>query len=377
MELHPAARTVAVDVLVSGAQSRSQLAKKMGLSPATLTRIVRPLVDTGVLVESGAVRTPGRGRSSLPLDVAAGDYRFIGVKLTTDSIYGVVTDLRAQILEVETVAAPSLEVPKVVGAVAGVVARLSARAGRPVEAVGVTVGGRVDNGEMVADSPYLHWHDVPFRTLLAREVPAPLYLANDVIGLTMAQQWFGYGRTHADFALLTVGAGVGYGLVIDHQVVPTLASPVSHLPVDPYGPVCARGHRGCLSAYVTSGAMTAYVAQAHGRRLTYDEVLALARDGDPATLRVVREAARALGRTVAAITAFTGVERIIVSGEGVGLADAAPDALRDGRLDHAAGDSAALEPIIDRMDFTEWARGAAVAAIQSQFPARLRPIPRH
>jgi predicted NBD/HSP70 family sugar kinase len=376
VELHPAARTVAVDVLVSGAQSRSQLAKKMGLSPATLTRIVRPLLDTGVLVESGAVRTPGRGRSSLPLDVVADDYRFIGVKLTTDSIYAVVTDLRAQILAVETVAEPSLEVPEVVGAVAGVVARLSARAGRPVDAVGVTVGGRVDNGEMVADSPYLHWHDVPFRMLLAREVRAPLYLANDVVGLTMAQQWFGYGRTHADFALLTIGAGVGvgYGLVIDHQVVPTLASPVSHLPVDPYGPVCARGHRGCLTAYVTSEAMTAYVAQAHGRRLTYDEVLALARGGDPAALRVVREAAHALGRTVAAITAFTGVERIIVSGEGVGLADVAPDGLRDGRLDHTAGGSAGLEPIIDRMDFTEWARGAAVVAIQSQFPSRLRPI---
>jgi predicted NBD/HSP70 family sugar kinase len=179
--------------------------------------------------------------------------------------------------------------------------------------------------------------------------------------------------------------------------------------VDPYGPVCARGHRGCLSAYVTSGAMTTYVAQAHGRRLTYDEVLALALDGDPAALRVVREAAHALGRTVAAITAFTGVERIIVSGEGVGLADVAPDALREGRRDHAAGDHAAgdraagdhaagdraagdraaghraagdraagdhavLEPIIDRMDFTEWARGAAVAAIQGQFPSRLRPV---
>jgi predicted NBD/HSP70 family sugar kinase len=161
-------------------------------------------------------------------------------------------------------------------------------------------------------------------------------------------------------------------------VVPTLASPVSHLPVDPYGPVCARGHRGCLSAYVTSGAMTAYVSQAHGRRLTYDEVLTLARDGDPAALRVVREAARALGRIVTAITALTGVERIIVSGEGVGLADVAPEGLREGQLDSAAGDAAgnraALEPVIDRMDFTEWARGAAVAAIQSQFPARLRPL---
>ena len=82
MELSPASRAVAVDVLIHGAQSRAQLAKKMGLSPATLTRLVRPLVDAGTLVEAAAVRTSGRGRSSVPLDVVADNHRFIGVKLT-------------------------------------------------------------------------------------------------------------------------------------------------------------------------------------------------------------------------------------------------------------------------------------------------------
>src|SRR5919205_2354710 len=156
-----------------------------------------------------------------------------------------------------------------------------------MEAVGGTVGGRVDGGEMVADSPFLEWHDVPFRTLLGERVDAPLFLANDVVGLTMAQQWFGYGRTFADFALLTVGAGVGYGLVIDHRVVPTDVNPVSHLPVDPHGPLCRHGHRGCMSAYVTSGAMCAAAATALGRDVTYDELLELAERGEPAPARVV------------------------------------------------------------------------------------------
>src|SRR5687768_6814446 len=110
-DLPPGARSVAVEVLVHGAQSRAQLAKRMGLSAPTLTRLVRPLLANGVLVESGAVRTPGRGRSSLPLDVVADDYRFIGVKLTSESIYAVLTDLRAEVLDSETLAEPSLEVP--------------------------------------------------------------------------------------------------------------------------------------------------------------------------------------------------------------------------------------------------------------------------
>ena len=368
VEQHSLARAVAVDILVHGPQPRSHLARRLGVSPATLTRVTRPLVEAGILVEGGAIRTPGRGRSSLPLDVVPDARHFVGVKLTRESIYGVLVDLRAEVLDTEIVAEPSLAVDEVVGAVTDVVARLRARSARPLAAIGVTVGGRVDGGETVTDSPFLEWHDVPFRTLLASEVGEPLFLANDVVGLTMAQQWFGFGRTFADFALITVGAGVGYGLVIDHRVVDTHVSPVSHLPIDPHGPLCRLGHRGCMSAYVTSGAMCAAAAQAYGRDLSYDELLALAEAQDPVACRVVSEAARALGLATAFVTSLTGVERIILTGEGVRLAEIAPAALREGRLAYAAGALSSIEPVIMPMDFVEWARGAAAVAIQHEFP---------
>lgn len=367
-ELPDASKAMAVDILVHGAQSRAQLARKTGLSAPTLTRLVRPLLEAGVLVESDSVRTPGRGRSSVLLDVVADDYRYVGVKLTSESIYAVLTNLRGEVLASETLPEPSLNVPDVVCSVAGVVCRMEAKAGRPVQGVGVTVGGRVDKGETVADSPFLDWHEVPFRTLLAERVDAPLFLANDVVGLTMAQQWFGYGRTYADFALLTVGAGVGYGLVINHEVVPTSVSPISHLPIDPHGPLCPAGHRGCMTAFVTSGAMANAVSIARGRLTTYDEVLGLAEAGDPAAARVVAEAAHAVGRAAAAITSLTGVERIILSGDGVRLVEIAPDRLYAGRVEYAHGQASALDPVIRSMDFLEWARGAAVVAIQASFP---------
>lgn len=363
-----ASRSVAIDVLVHGAQSRGQLARRMRLSAATLTRLVKPMLQAGILVEADAVRTPGRGRSSLPLDVVVDGRKFLGVKLTADAIYAVVTDLRARVLDQEVVPLASLDVPDVVAAVTGLVARLGDRADGTVEAVGVTVGGHVKDGETVADSPFLHWHEVPFRSLLNSDVSVPIHLANDVVGLTMAQQWFGYGRAHADFALLTVGAGVGYGLVIGHEVVPTRVSPISHFPIDPYGPLCPWGHRGCMTAYVTSAAVTAAVSSGHGRTIGYDEALALAEEGDPLAARVVHEAALALGRAAAAITSLTGVERIILSGEGVRVAEVAQDALRTGRLQYAAPYESSLEPIIRPMDFLEWARGAAVVAIRAEFP---------
>jgi predicted NBD/HSP70 family sugar kinase len=363
-------RAVAVEILVHGAQSRAQLAKRLGLSAPTLTRVVRPLLDTGVLVETDAVRTPGPGRSSLPLDIVEDTQRFVGVKLTSESIYGVVTDLRANVLHSETIEEPSLDVDQVVRAVADLVARLCAVADVAVTAVGVTVGGRVERGETVADSPFLHWHDVPFRTLLRAEVGLPLFLANDVTGLTKAHQWFGFGRTYSDFALLTVGAGVGYGLVINHEVVPTWLSPFSHFPVDPHGPLCPMGHRGCMTAYVTSAAVMGAVSQGHGRAVTYDEVLHLVDDGDPVARRVASEAAHALGRGVAAITCLTGVERIILSGEGAGLVEVAADSFRAGRTEYLYGAPEALDPVVMPMTFLEWARAAAAVAIQETFPSR-------
>lgn len=367
-ELPPTAEAVAVAVLVHGPVSRSQLAKQLGLSPPTITRLVRPLITSGVLVESDAVRTPGRGRSSLPLDVVPDAYRFIGVKLTTESIYAVTTDLRARVLDDETIAEPSLDVSDVVAAVVELVTRLQTRSGRVADAVGVTVGGVVADGETVVDSPFLHWHEVPFRSLLGDKLESPVFLANDVVGLTMAQQWFGYGREYSDFALLTVGAGVGYGLVINDQLVPTTVSPVSHLPIDPHGPLCPAAHRGCMTAYVTSEAMTAAAALAYREPVTYAQLLQRAEEADPVAVRVVDDAAHAVGRAVATVTALTGVERIILSGEGVRLAELGRRSLRAARLEYGGGGERD-DPVIRPMDFLEWARGAAVVALRTTFPA--------
>ncbi|MBA2445061.1 MAG: ROK family transcriptional regulator [Nocardioidaceae bacterium] len=366
--LSASSKAVAIEILVHGAQSRTRLANRMGLSAATLTRLVRPLLEAGVLVESDAVRTPGRGRSSLPLDVVPDRYRFIGVKLTTESIYAVVTDLRAKILEREVVAIRSLRVPDVVAAVSAIVDVFQSHSDLPVDAVGVTVGGQVEAGEIVADSPFLNWHAVPFRALLREELGTPVHLDNDVVGLTQAQHWFGYGKGYENFALLTVGAGIGYGLVVNNTVVPTLVSPISHYPVDPAGPLCPLGHRGCMTAYLASDSIISAVSVGHGRLIGYDEVLEMAKADDPIASRVVSEAARALGRTASAISSLTGVELIILSGEGVHLAEVAQSSVEQGLIEYDVPRGPNSECVVRPMTFFEWARGAAAIAIQAEFP---------
>lgn len=362
------AYTVAVDILVHGAQSRASLGKRMGISAATVTRLVRPLLTAGVLVESDVLRTPGRGRSAVALDVVPERYRFVGVKLTADTLYAVVTDPRARVLDRRTEPLPSRDVRDVVSAVCAVVRDFQARSDVPIDALGVTVGGQVVDGEVVADSPFLHWRDVPFRSLLVDELGLAVHLDNDVVGLTKAQHWFGHGKDCASFALLTIGAGIGYGLVVNHQMVPTGIAPISHYPVDPAGPPCAMGHRGCMTAFLALDSITTAVSVGHGRPVSYEEALDLAAEGDVVAGRVVREAAHALGRAAAAVSTMTGVERIILSGEGVHLADVAPEALDTGFTEYDVRPVPHGELVVRPMDFLEWARGAAAVAIQAEFP---------
>jgi predicted NBD/HSP70 family sugar kinase len=362
------ARDVAVDILVNGAQPRSSLAERLGVSAATVTRLVRPLMDAGVLVESEQLRNPGRGRSAYALDVQPDRYRFVGVKITHDDLYGVLTDLRATVLHQLTMPLTSLEVPDVVTAVTRAVRELQDRGGRAVHAVGVTVGGTVIAGETVSDSPFLHWQDVPFRALLGDALGLPVHLDNDVVGLTKAQHWFGYGRGVPSFALLTIGAGIGYGLVVNDRMVPTSLSPMSHYPVQPGGPLCPMGHRGCMTSLLAADSIAAAVSVGRGSLVSFDEALELADHDDPVALRVVREAAYALGRAAAAISCMTGVERIVLSGEGVHLADVATGALDAGFHEFDVRPTPHSEIVLRPMDFDEWARGAAVVAIQAAFP---------
>lgn len=368
----PSTRAVALEILIHGPRSRKELAEKLGLSQGSLTRLTKPLVESGVLVENSAVRrAEGRGRSLLPLDVAVASFQFAGIKLTSDTLYAVLTDLRANVIREITRTIESTEPSAVAKLVAEVVRELE-RVNGGLEAVGITVGGYVADSETVTDSPFLHWHHVPFRSMVSELVDCPVSFDNDVVGLTKAQHWFGMARGHADFALVTIGAGIGYGLVIHDEIVrrrrEDLGSLV-HYPLDPSGPVCELGHRGCAVALLSSDSIRNAISVGRGQQLTFEECLVLTEARDAVATRVVTDAARGLGRLVSAVAALTGVDRIILSGEGVQIAELGRVAMAEGIAENRDPEAPVLSPLIRPMTFVEWSRGAAVIAIQDHFLA--------
>lgn len=362
-----ASRSVALEVLLNGPLSRSEIARRLDLSPGSLTRLSTPLIESGLLVETGELAEGRTGRPSRPLDIVSGSRHFIGMKLMADRVQGVATDLRANVVATDLVEFDSRDP----GTVADAIARLADRLSRdipPVTALGVGLGGRIADNSRVASAAFLEWEDVPLVEMIEQRTGLSTVIENDVIAFTEAEHWFGYGRGLDRFAVITLGAGVGYGLVIHDDIVAdddTGIGLIGHWPLDPYGPLCPAGHRGCARSVLTQAAIVHEVGTALGREVGYDEALTLAAAGEPAARRVVDDAGRGLGRLLAAVANLTMPERIVLGGEGVGLVEVARDAIDQGIAADRDPRARKLDLITTSGDNLEWCRGAAVIAIQT------------
>ncbi|AKG41447.1 ROK family protein [Streptomyces xiamenensis] len=367
-----AARPVVRELLVNGPSTRTDLARVLGLSTGSLTRLTKPLTAAGLVVEGGTVHDPANGRPTRPLDVVAADHHFLGVKLTSDRLYAAVTDLRARVIA-ETSEPLDATTPEAVSArIAGVRERLTTADTAPV-AAGVTLGGaarpRSDpDAAPRFDAPFLGWVDIELSERLTRRTGVPCVVENDVTALAHAQRWFGAARGLTDFALLTVGAGIGYALVRHGRMVPADAVDLrefSHHVLDPGGPMCTEGHRGCIASYLSTRSILAAAAHGLRRGVTPEEVAALARAGDPVCRNVLRPAAWALGAALATVANLCMVKDFVVAGEGLVLIAAEEGCVEAGIRDRRHRDHGSLRVTTLAPDFGEWARAAAVTAIRA------------
>ncbi|MGQ5603366.1 ROK family protein [Streptomyces sp. EKS3.2] len=369
LPLSPGERSVAIEVLVHGPLSRTEIARRLDLSPGSLTRLTKPLIQEGLLVEvEEAGATEGRqGRPSQPLDVVADSRHFLGFKITDDTVYGVLTTLRSEIVARLDRSLAARDPGDVADVLAGMTRELSRGRPRPA-GLGIGVGGLVEGRSVVGESPFLGWRGVPLAALVEERTGLPVVVENDTAAFVEAETWFGAGRGLDRFVVLTIGAGLGYGLVLGGRRVPYSGDEDRgfgrHWILDPYGPLTPDGRRGSAVSLLTIPNIRYQVRAATGRDVGYEEILASAAAGEPMPARVVGEAARALGILVAQIANFVMPQKILLAGEGVGLMKVAGDVventIRDNRHPRAA--PVVLETRVS--DFHDWARGAAVLAIQ-------------
>jgi predicted NBD/HSP70 family sugar kinase len=371
----PAATAVFTAVLTEGPLSRVSLARRLGLSSAAVTKAARPLIDMGYLHELAATeRTgPGAGRPASPLAVRADREFFVGVKITADELIGVVCDLCAEVRAAAHRPLPDPDVEAVLTELGRLVDELLDGPGdyrARTRRLGLAVSGDVDHTTgLVRYSPFLQWRNVPLRQRAARITGLTVTVENDVKALTAAEHWFGEGVGAESFALVTVGTGIGCGLVVNGGLVSGshgVAGEIGHIGVDANGPSCHCGGRGCVEAIAGTDAIVAQARDRTGRpELTIDDAVALARGGDEQVGAVFARAGNAIGSGIAAVANLVGPARIVVSGEGLAAYDLFEAHIRAGFERQAFGAAAQCPLSIRPLPFEEWARGAAAVSIQS------------
>ena len=363
-ELHEAQRDVLLDVLIHGSRSRADLARRTGLSRATLSRISRDLVELGLVSEGDAAPPTGRGRPSEILRVRSEAAHFVGIKLTGDALYAVLSDLHANVLETVEVHLESQGVAEVVQLIAGTVESFTSRHDRVV-AVGVCLAGdveEIDGRSLLVDSNFLGWDNVPLVDLVQDATGLPAAVANDVQALTVAHHWFGAGLGCRSMVLIGLGAGIGSGIVANDELVGGSrghSGKISHTLVSLTGAVCDRGHEGCASAFVTIPAVLRN-AGADDFQTTLDRRAA----GDTRSSTAIDWAALALGEVVAQLINIVDPDRVIITGEGLAIARLATDAFESGlagRLDPASSPSPV---VLQDFEFSDYAWAAAIGAIR-------------
>ena len=361
-------RRVALEVLLHGPLARVELARRLDLSTTSLTRLTRPLVESGLLREEADTDTTARanGRPMRPLQIDPHRQHFVGVKLTGSTAFGVLTNLRADIVGTCQVDLPSHEPSEVAEVLAQVVNTLATH-GEGFTAIGIGLGGAVRHYTHVSRAPFLSWRDVDFAALVQDRVGLPTVISNDLDALMEAEHWFGAGRDVRNFATLTIGAGVGGGLVINDSLVTGVDAGfglLGHFPLDPLGSPCPEGHRGCADALLSMTSIQTQASLALGRPTSYDQVLDLAIAGDPTADRIVGNAARAFGVLIAAVANIALPERVLLTGEGIRLADVGWQRLQDSISANRNPEASKLDVRLIPDDPILWARGAAAVAIQ-------------
>ena len=311
-----------------GPIGRAEIARRTNLSPATVTSISAKLISQNLVLEKSAGDSSG-GRPPILLVINPKGGYVVGIKLTETHAVCALTDLEALIIAKSSMPLSGHDPIQVVEDLAHMVLSFIREQKIPKKqllGVGVGLAGIVDaeNG-ILRQSPIYGWNSVPLRDMLQSKLHIPVYIENDVNTLTLTERWFGHGQGLDNFLTVTVGRGVGLGIVANGQFYRGQAGGAGefgHTTIDPKGPVCACGKHGCLESYVGDpGLVRAAQESAIRGELSapvkdVDELLSLAQAGERTAIQIFNQAGRILGLGIANLINLFNPKKIIISGEG-------------------------------------------------------------
>jgi predicted NBD/HSP70 family sugar kinase len=383
-------------VRAAGLIPRVQLAKDLGVSPASVTTISSELIEAGLIEEVAAPRDgdAGRGRPAVALGVRASAHHVAGMKLSDREHTAVVVDFAGKLIADESIPRRPGPMPltEILEVIETLLDRVCAKAGvdrSTLSAVGIGLPGFVDCAEgTVLWSSILAERSVPVAAEASRRLRLPVFIDNDANLVALAELWFGAGRSLSDFAVVTIEHGVGMGFVMNHRIyrgAQRLGMELGHMKVQLDGALCRCGQRGCLEAYVADYALAreATTALNWGHKesqpinVLLESLYDHAKAGNATAKSIFRRAGRYLAVGLSNVVNLFDPALIILSGERMRY-DYLYAAETLAEMDNLAIDTGRPRPPIEIHAWGDllWAHGAAALALSEVTEAILLSQPR-
>jgi predicted NBD/HSP70 family sugar kinase len=367
---HASSRAAILDqIRAAGTISRVELTTATGFTAATVSTVVRRLIDEGLVLEVGRGEpTGGKPRMLLELDPFA---RFaVGVHLDHAGITYVIANLGGSVVARWRRPGAGSDDPRDVD-------------GERLLGLGVVSPGPLSASTgMTLTPPVMHaWTEFPLAAALEAEVGLPVLLDNDATAAAIGEYWSGGIPTGSAFAALYMGTGIGAGIIVDGTVfrgASSNAGEVGHICVDADGPPCWCGGNGCVEALAGPAAVVV-AARAAGIELpdrgVFDAFAALARAaarGEEPAVDVFQRSARYVGVAAQTLANVLDVELVVLTGPAFALAGSlyVPEIERRLASSFFARRSHAVRVAISSNAHEAAAVGAAALVLQSELAPR-------
>ncbi|PRA79515.1 ROK family transcriptional regulator [Microbacterium sp. MYb66] len=313
--------------------SRIELAAATGLSAQTVTNITRRLLEDGFIREAGrTINGPGKPRVTLRLNA---DSRFaVGVHLDPALMTFVLLDLSGEVVRRLSVRTPAKDPRRIVEAMAATIDALIEESGvdrTRIAGVGVAAPGPLDaeKGTVIDPPKLLGWHRVPLRAVLAEATGLPVVLEKDTTSAAVGELWTRRGSAGDSFVFVYLGTGIGAAVARDGEAIPGSTrnmGEVGHIMVDPDGPPCSCGSRGCVEVVCTPQAIVEHAERVgvfqDDREVSdvaavderFSQLCERASHGEAPALAVLRQAAVHTSVLTAVLTNMLDVDRVVFGG---------------------------------------------------------------
>lgn len=319
----------------SGKISRAEIVKKTGLSAPTITRIVDSLINVEKLAKQVGVGSSSGGRPPMIVKFNGIDRYVIGVDWGRTHIYVALSDLNGKFLyekTVDTEVKSDLESDiQLVGDIIQELIDTSGIEKSKVRGIGIAAAGYINKETQVIEfSPNFNWKGIDLRTTIRERFNMPVMVRNVISVMSQGALLYGAGQKYKDFIFVNIGYGIGAGIVINgkpYQGFDGFAGEFGHTKISgtlPENRMCKCGKYDCLESYASGWGIAETARKAvqfnHNTMLygieylTTEKVAECAKKGDMLARKILLDAAKCMGASLASISNILNPEVVILGG---------------------------------------------------------------